>query len=240
MCGLAGSTTASRTTPTGTLDLDPDGWTRWTRPDGHTFWGQRHQRRRAGPAARRLTVQLPHVPIARALPHDPGSPPRAAPPARPERTDSRPILMSGSGPQGFGVMRPGRSPLSRGSDTTTGVPAERESARASSPSSISAQRRHGRSRSSPSSACGHAPHAPTGPLRRMTASGWAWRFSHHAGRPSSAAVHRERDGSRAVVDVAEDDAASPAGLPPDRGQVHRTRPAVGVVASTERARLNTR
>ena len=31
------------------LDLDDDGWTRWTRPDGHTFWGQRHQRRRAGP-----------------------------------------------------------------------------------------------------------------------------------------------------------------------------------------------
>ena len=31
------------------VDLDDEGWTRWTRPDGHTFWGQRHQRRRAGP-----------------------------------------------------------------------------------------------------------------------------------------------------------------------------------------------
>lgn len=31
------------------LALGDDGWTRWTAPDGHTFWGQRHHRRRAGP-----------------------------------------------------------------------------------------------------------------------------------------------------------------------------------------------
>ncbi len=31
------------------LSLDADGWTRWTAPDGHRFWGQRHHRRRAGP-----------------------------------------------------------------------------------------------------------------------------------------------------------------------------------------------
>jgi hypothetical protein len=32
------------------LMLDADGWTRWTAPDGHSFWGQRHHRQRAGPA----------------------------------------------------------------------------------------------------------------------------------------------------------------------------------------------
>jgi hypothetical protein len=31
------------------LELGDDGWTRWTAPDGHRFWGQRHHRRRAGP-----------------------------------------------------------------------------------------------------------------------------------------------------------------------------------------------
>lgn len=31
------------------LTLDADGWTRWTAPDGHSFWGQRHHRQRAGP-----------------------------------------------------------------------------------------------------------------------------------------------------------------------------------------------
>lgn len=31
------------------LTLDDDGWTRWTAPDGHGFWGQRHHRQRAGP-----------------------------------------------------------------------------------------------------------------------------------------------------------------------------------------------
>lgn len=31
------------------LTLDDEGWTRWTAPDGHTFWGQRHHRQRAGP-----------------------------------------------------------------------------------------------------------------------------------------------------------------------------------------------
>jgi len=30
--------------------LDADGWAVFTRPDGHTFWGQRHGRTRAGPA----------------------------------------------------------------------------------------------------------------------------------------------------------------------------------------------
>jgi hypothetical protein len=37
-----------------TLTLTHDGWTHWTTPTGHTFWGQRHQRTRrhdrAGPA----------------------------------------------------------------------------------------------------------------------------------------------------------------------------------------------
>jgi hypothetical protein len=32
----------------GSVTLD-DGWTRWTTPDGDTFWGQRHHRQRAGP-----------------------------------------------------------------------------------------------------------------------------------------------------------------------------------------------
>jgi hypothetical protein len=32
------------------LMLDADGWTRWTAPDGHSFWGQRHHRQRARPA----------------------------------------------------------------------------------------------------------------------------------------------------------------------------------------------
>lgn len=32
------------------LTLDADGWTRWTAPDGRSFWGQRHHRQRAGPA----------------------------------------------------------------------------------------------------------------------------------------------------------------------------------------------
>jgi hypothetical protein len=32
------------------LTLGADGWTRWTAPDGHSFWGQRHHRQRAGPA----------------------------------------------------------------------------------------------------------------------------------------------------------------------------------------------
>ncbi len=31
------------------LSLGADGWTRWTAPDGHSFWGQRHHRQRAGP-----------------------------------------------------------------------------------------------------------------------------------------------------------------------------------------------
>lgn len=31
------------------LTLDDDGWTRWTTPGGHSFWGQRHHRQRAGP-----------------------------------------------------------------------------------------------------------------------------------------------------------------------------------------------
>ncbi len=31
------------------LRITGDGWTRWRRPDGTSFWGQRHQRRRAGP-----------------------------------------------------------------------------------------------------------------------------------------------------------------------------------------------
>lgn len=30
------------------LTLSDDGWTRWTAPDGHSFWGQRHHRQRAG------------------------------------------------------------------------------------------------------------------------------------------------------------------------------------------------
>jgi hypothetical protein len=33
------------------LTLDADGWTRWTAPDGRSFWGQRHHRQRAGPAS---------------------------------------------------------------------------------------------------------------------------------------------------------------------------------------------
>ena len=35
--------------PDWTLQLHDDGWTRWTRPDGHTFFGQRHRRHRTGP-----------------------------------------------------------------------------------------------------------------------------------------------------------------------------------------------
>ena len=31
------------------LVLDEEGWTRWTAPDGHSFWGQRHHCQRAGP-----------------------------------------------------------------------------------------------------------------------------------------------------------------------------------------------
>lgn len=32
------------------LELTGDGWTHWTAPDGHSFWGQRHHRQRVGPA----------------------------------------------------------------------------------------------------------------------------------------------------------------------------------------------
>ena len=35
------------------VELTNDGWTRWSTPLGNTFWGQRHQRQRAGP--------LPHA-----------------------------------------------------------------------------------------------------------------------------------------------------------------------------------
>ena len=31
------------------VELAEDGWTLWTRPDGASFWGQRHHRQRAGP-----------------------------------------------------------------------------------------------------------------------------------------------------------------------------------------------
>jgi hypothetical protein len=35
--------------PSWTLELTHDGWTHWTAPDGHTFYGQRHHHQRAGP-----------------------------------------------------------------------------------------------------------------------------------------------------------------------------------------------
>ena len=31
------------------VELTDDGWTLWTSPNGHTFWGQRHHKQRAGP-----------------------------------------------------------------------------------------------------------------------------------------------------------------------------------------------
>ena len=81
-----------------------------------------------------------------------------------DRTDSRPILMSGSGPQGSSVScRPVDRSVPRLPKTTTGVSAERESASASSlvvdlgppsPQPIAVLALHAR---------GHAPHAPTGP-----------------------------------------------------------------------------
>lgn len=49
MCGLCRFHHRVAHRPGWHIDIDPDGWTRWTRPDGHAFWGQRHQRRRAGP-----------------------------------------------------------------------------------------------------------------------------------------------------------------------------------------------
>jgi hypothetical protein len=50
MCGLCRHHHRLAHHPDWQLHLDPDGWTRWTRPDGHTIWGQRHQRQRHGPA----------------------------------------------------------------------------------------------------------------------------------------------------------------------------------------------
>jgi hypothetical protein len=50
MCGLCRRHHRLAHHPDWQLHLDPDGWTRWTRPDGHTLWGQRHQRQRHGPA----------------------------------------------------------------------------------------------------------------------------------------------------------------------------------------------
>jgi hypothetical protein len=49
MCGLCRTHHRLAHRPGWHVDLDPDGWTRWTRPDGHTFWGQQHQRQRHGP-----------------------------------------------------------------------------------------------------------------------------------------------------------------------------------------------
>ena len=49
MCGLCRFHHRLAHHPHWTLRLDDDGWTRWTRPDGHTFWGQQHQRQRSGP-----------------------------------------------------------------------------------------------------------------------------------------------------------------------------------------------
>ena len=48
MCGLCRFHHRFAHHPDWHLHLDDDGWTRWTRPDGHTFWGQRHQRQHAG------------------------------------------------------------------------------------------------------------------------------------------------------------------------------------------------
>jgi hypothetical protein len=49
MCGLCRFHHRLAHRPGWQVDLDPDGWTRWTRPDGTTFWGQRHQRQRHSP-----------------------------------------------------------------------------------------------------------------------------------------------------------------------------------------------
>jgi hypothetical protein len=49
MCGLCRFHHRVAHRPGWHLDLDPDGSTRWTRPDGHTFWGQQHQRQRHSP-----------------------------------------------------------------------------------------------------------------------------------------------------------------------------------------------
>lgn len=49
MCGLCRHHHRLAHRPGWQLLLDAEGWTRWTRPDGRTFWGQRHQRQRAGP-----------------------------------------------------------------------------------------------------------------------------------------------------------------------------------------------
>jgi len=48
MCGLCRFHHRLAHHPHWTMHLDDDGWTRWTRPDGHTFWGQRHQRQHPG------------------------------------------------------------------------------------------------------------------------------------------------------------------------------------------------
>lgn len=49
MCGLCRAHHRLAHRPRWHVHLDPDGWTRWTRPDGHTFWGQQHQRQRHHP-----------------------------------------------------------------------------------------------------------------------------------------------------------------------------------------------
>ena len=49
LCGLCRHHHRVAHRPGWTLDLTHDGWTHWTRPDGHRFWGQRHQRQRTGP-----------------------------------------------------------------------------------------------------------------------------------------------------------------------------------------------
>ena len=62
MCGLCRRHHRLAHHPDWRLHLDPDGWTRWTRPDGHTFWGQRHQRQRHGPPPGNSPQEPPSTP----------------------------------------------------------------------------------------------------------------------------------------------------------------------------------
>jgi low temperature requirement protein LtrA len=97
--------------------------------------------------------------------------------ARPSRSLPRPEV---GGPSTLESAEPIHSAVGRGSRTTTAVSRGRRAAKPSRFLSISAQRRHSRSRSSPVAALPSTSRRIP-PASSTTAWGWAWRFSHHAG-----------------------------------------------------------
>jgi hypothetical protein len=78
---------------------------------------------------------------------------------------------------------------------------------------------HKRDRSAPWAAGARTSRAS--PRRSTVASGWAGRLCHQARLRVGPAVHRQRDQVRAVLDVADDDAAGPASAAAGRRQAQR-------------------